>query len=195
MVPDALIFDFDGTLVDSMPMHFRCWQLALAPTGLTFEHSTFLTWGGVPTREIVRRLSEAQRIPVDVAEVVARKESFTRKHGHEAEPIEPVIAIARAHRGRLPMAVATGGPRALIGPRLEAIGLQAWFDAVVTADDVSRGKPNPEPFLLAAQRLGVDPTRCRAYEDAPSGIESARAAGMDVVDVATLIGRTGAPQP
>ena len=194
MEPAALIFDFDGTLVDSMPMHFRCWQQALAPLGLTFDHETFQRWGGVPTREIVRRLSEAQNVPVDVEAVVASKEALTRANAHEAVPIEPVVAIARSHRGTLPMAVATGGPRALIGPRLEILGMDAWFDAIVTADDVTHGKPHPEPFLMAARLLGVDPTRCRAYEDAPSGIASAEAAGMEVVDVATLIGRSDAPR-
>ena len=93
------------------------------------------------------------------------------------------------------MAIATGGPRALVGPRLDVLGIRDWFGAIVTAADVEYGKPHPEPFLRAAQLLGVDPTRCRAYEDAPSGMESARAAGMDVVDVATLIGPADAPQP
>ena len=195
MEPQALVFDFDGTLVDSMPMHFRCWQRTLQTVGLTFDHATFQRWGGVPTREIVRRLSEAQSVAVDVEAIVAAKEACTRAHAHEAVPIEPVLEIARAHRGHLPMAIATGGPRALVGPRLEALGVHAWFGAIVTADDVAQGKPHPEPFLRAAELLGVDPTRCRAYEDAPAGIESARAAGMEVVDVATLIGPADAPQP
>ena len=195
MEPEALVFDFDGTLVDSMPMHFRCWQRTLATVGLTFDHATFQRWGGVPTREIVRRLSADQGVAVDVEAVIAAKEACTRAHAHEAMPIEPVMAIARAHRGTLPMAIATGGPRALVGPRLDVLGIRDWFGAIVTADDVEYGKPHPEPFLRAAQLLGVDPTRCRAYEDAPSGMESARAAGMDVVDVATLIGPADAPQP
>lgn len=195
MEPEALVFDFDGTLVDSMPMHFRCWQRVLADVGLTFDHATFQRWGGVPTREIVRRLSEAQAVVVDVAAVIASKEACTKAHAHEAVPIEPVMAIARANRGRRPMAIATGGPRALVGPRLEALGVRDWFAAIVTADDVEHGKPHPEPFLRAAELLGVDPTRCRAYEDAPSGIESARAAGMEVVDVATLIDPADAPLP
>ncbi|MCR9166450.1 MAG: HAD family hydrolase [Nannocystaceae bacterium] len=195
MQPEALVFDFDGTLVDSMPMHFRCWQRTLSTVGLTFDHATFHAWGGVTTREIVRRLSDAQGVDVDVEAIIEAKEACTRAHAHEAVPIEPVMAIARAHRGRLPMAIATGGPRAVVGPRLDALGIREWFDAIVTADDVEQGKPHPEPFLRAAELLGVDPTRCRAYEDAPAGIEAARAAGMDVVDVATLIDRADAPQP
>lgn len=194
MEPQALVFDFDGTLVDSMPMHFRCWQQALKPFALSFDHETFQNWGGVPTREIVRRLSRGQGVSVDVEEVIRAKESLTRAHAHEVEPIEPVLAIARTSRGSIPMAVATGGPRALVGPRLEALGIHDWFGAIVTADDVTNGKPDPEPFLLAATQLGVDPTRCRAYEDAPAGIASARAAGMEVIDVATLIGPSAAPQ-
>lgn len=195
MEPQALVFDFDGTLVDSMPMHFRCWQRALEPFGLSFDHTTFQNWGGVPTREIVRRLSQGQGVPVDVEEVIRAKETLTRAHAHEAEPIEPVLSIARASRGVLPMAIATGGPRALIGPRMAALGIEDWFGAVVTADDVERGKPDPDPFLRAAELLGVDPTRCRAYEDAPSGFASARAAGMEVIDVATLIDPAAAPRP
>lgn len=195
MEPQALVFDFDGTLVDSMPMHFRCWQEALKPFGLTFDHETFQNWGGVPTREIVGRLSQAQGVAINVEDVIEAKETLTRAHAHEAVPIEPVLAIARTSRGVLPMAIATGGPRALIGPRMEALGIHDWFAAIVTADDVARGKPEPDPFLLAAKLLGVDPTRCRAYEDAPAGIASARAAGMEVIDVATLIDPGGAPQP
>ncbi len=193
MEPQALVFDFDGTLVDSMPMHFRCWQLALKPFGLTFDHETFQRWGGVTTREIVGRLSRAQGVAVDVEVVIDAKETLTRAHAHEAVPIEPVLSIARTSRGVLPRAVAPGGPRALIGPRMEALGIHHWFAAIVTADDVERGKPEPDPFLLAAELLGVDPTRCRAYEDAPSGLASARAAGMEVIDVATLIGPSAAP--
>ena len=195
MEPQALVFDFDGTLVDSMPIHFRCWQQALKPFGLTLEHETFQNWGGVPTREIVRRLSVGQGVGVDEEEVIAAKEALTRAHAHEAVPIEPVLAIARTSRGVLPMAIATGGPRALVGPRMEALGIHGWFGAIVTADDVARGKPAPDPFLLAAKLLGVDPTRCRAYEDAPAGLASARAAGMEVIDVATLIAPVDAPRP
>lgn len=194
MEPEALVFDFDGTLVDSMPMHYRCWQQALAPAGLTFDHATFQRWGGVPTREIVRRLADAQRVEVNITVIVEAKEALTRANAHEAIAIEPVLDIARAHRGKLPMAIATGGPRRLVGMRLDMLGIHGWFGAVVTADDVTNGKPDPEPFLRAAELLGVDPRRCRAYEDAASGIASAQAAGMEVVDVATIIGRAGAPR-
>ena len=192
---EALVFDFDGTLVDSMPMHYRCWLRALEPFGLSFDAQTFQLWGGVPTREIVRRMSAAQGIAVDVEAVTAAKEACTMLHAHEAEVIQPVLAIARAHRGKLPMAIATGGSRALVGMRLDMLGIRAWFGAVVTADDVTLGKPHPEPFLRAAELLGVDPKRCRAYEDAASGIAAAEAAGMEVVDVNTLIERTDGPQP
>ena len=123
---------------------------------------------------------------VDVEAVVGRKEALAMERAHEAEPIEAVVSIARAHRGSLPMAVATGGTRAVVDPRLKSTGMAAWFDTVVTADDVQRCKPDPETFLLAAKRLGVDPSRCRAYEDAEAGLASARAAGMEVIDVRTL---------
>ncbi|MEM6293102.1 MAG: HAD-IA family hydrolase [Myxococcota bacterium] len=186
MTPAALIFDFDGTLVDSMPVHFKCWQTVLAPVGLTFDEPTFYAWGGVSTREIVARLAKAQGVAVDVESIIARKEVLAIEHAHEATLIEEVVSIARDHRGRLPMAVATGGTRAVVEPRLASTGMASWFDAVVTADDVKRCKPDPETFLLAAERLGVDPAACRAYEDAEAGLASARAAGMDVIDVRTL---------
>ncbi len=195
MQPLALVFDFDGTLVDSMPMHFRCWQEALAPTGLRFDHATFMRWGGVTTGEIVQRLSAAQGMAVDAQGIVDRKEALVQARAHEAVPIEPVLAIARAHRGVMPMAIATGGPRAVVEPRLERLGIRTWFQAVVTADDVTRGKPDPEPFTRAAALLGVEASRCRAYEDAAAGIASARAAGMEVIDVSTLIGQDDEPQP
>ncbi len=187
MDPGALIFDFDGTLVDSMPVHFRAWQDVLRPTGLVFDEPTFYAWGGVSTRGIVERLVREQRIEVDVSGVVEAKERASLARAHEAEPIEAVVAIARAHVGRVPMAVATGGTRRVVEPRLQSSGIAAWFDAVVTADDVVRSKPDPETFLLAATRLGVEPSQCRVYEDAEAGLQAARAAGMDVIDVRTLL--------
>lgn len=188
MTPRALVFDCDGTLVDSMPAHYLAWCEALAPCGLVFDERRFYELGGVSTRAILELLAREQGQTIDVrATARARDEAFFRIAASAVRPIEPVVAIASRHRGVLPMAIATGGVRRQAEVGLEAIGALSWFDAIASADDPVRPKPAPDVFELAATRLGVDPRECTAYEDTDLGLEAARGAGMQVVDVRTLI--------
>ncbi len=185
--PDALIFDLDGTLADTMPVHFVAWQEVLAPLGLSFPEDRFYAWGGLPTRRIVEMLSEEQGITVDVSAVTEAKYRGYFAHIDTIRPIDTVFSIAVEHHGKLPMAVATGGKREAAERTLQAIGGTHLFAGLVSADDVSQHKPHPETFLRAAELVGVDPSRCRAYEDADPGIEAATAAGMQVIDVRELL--------
>ena len=184
---DALIFDCDGTLADTMPAHFRVWRETLQLHGMDFDEDHFYSLGGVSAVKIVGLLADQHGVEVDhVAVAGAKERAFAERGLTGVQPIEPVIAIARKYRGVKPMAVATGGVRAVCEKTLEALEITDWFDAVVTCEDVEHPKPAADTYLLAAEKLGVDPTRCVAFEDADPGVASAKAAGMAVVDVRTM---------
>ena len=184
---DALIFDCDGTLADTMPAHYIAWVTTLNRHGIEFPEDRFYALGGWKTQRIIELLGGEQGVTVDADAVAHEKEQAFYEHLHAVRPVEPVRLIAQAHRGRMPLAVATGSVRDSVERILRQIEMHDWFDAVVSADDVTGHKPEPDTYLEAARRLGVDPARCLAYEDADPGIESARAAGMNVVDVRDLI--------
>ncbi len=180
---DGLIFDCDGTLIDSMPAHYRAWLAALGAYGLTFDEDRFYRLGGWPTLEVARLVATESPLPVPCEQLAAEKEALFLEHLDHLRPIEPVVAIVREYRGRKPMAVATGAIRAICERMLRQIGLWESFGAIVAADDVAHHKPAPDTYLLAARRLNVAPERCVAYEDTDPGVASARTAGMTVVDV------------
>lgn len=182
--PQALIFDCDGTLAHTMPLHWQAWQVITARYQLQFPEDRFYALGGVPSRDIMRLLQKEQdRSDFDPLVASAEKEQEYLKLMPRVGPVEPVLEIAREHRGRLPMAVASGGSRRSITQVLRHLGILDWFGAVVTNEDVVNQKPAPDIFLEAARRLGVDPRRCRAFEDTDLGLTAIRAAGMEAVDV------------
>ncbi len=184
---DALIFDCDGTLADTMPAHYLSWLETLAPYGIDVPEDRFWALGGWTAEAIVTVLAREQGVALDPAAVAVEKDQSYEKHISGVRPISPVVGVALAHRGRLPMAVATGGTRIFCEKILAQIGVAGWFDAVVCAEDVPTCKPEPGIFLEAARRIGADPARCLVYEDTDPGIEAARRAGMSWVDVRTLI--------
>ena len=169
-----------------MPLHYRAWSRAMEDFGGTYPEELFYQWGGRPTAQIVVALNERYGLAMDVDAVVRRKEEYYLALIPEVEPMESVVEYARARVGRTPMAVASGGHRELVVATLEALGILDWFDAVVCAEDYERGKPHPDPFLLAAKRLGVEPGACVVFEDSPTGIEAAKAAGMAWVFVGEI---------
>jgi HAD superfamily hydrolase (TIGR01509 family) len=183
MASEALIFDCDGTLADTMPAHYRAWLDLLAPLGIEFPEDRFYSLGGVPTAEIARMLFSEAGIDVDPQAIARRKEAMFLEHVSEIRPIEKVVAIAREARGRVPIAVASGGQRRTVEHTLRTIDILDWFPVIVTAEDTPRGKPEPDVFLEAARRLGVAPAICTVYEDTDLGIEAARRAGMSFVDI------------
>lgn len=188
----GLIFDCDGTLADTMPAHYRAWLAMLGRYGIPFPEDRFYALGGMPTAQIVRILAADAGVPVtdaDVAVMVRDKENGFLAHLDAVRPIEPVVRIAAAYRGRLPIAVASGGYRDTITRTLDHLGLRHWFDALVTAEDTPRHKPEPDVFLEAARRLGVPPTSCVVFEDTDIGLEAARRAGCRAVDVRPWVGR------
>ena len=188
MQPRALIFDCDGTLADSMPLHWRAWDAVCKRNGIEFPEERFYKLGGVPSQKILAMLKQEQGLSFDPAEISRQKEEAYLPLMAEVKLIEPVAAIAREHVGKLPMAVATGGRAKYIRPLLEGLGISDWFQAIVTSDDVKNHKPAPDTFLKAAALLGVPPEDCRAFEDTDLGMEAIRAAHMDAVDVRTIDG-------
>lgn len=179
----ALIFDCDGTLADTMPAHYQAWLEVLRPHGIDFPEDRFYAMGGMPTDKIVVELCGEAGKSLDVVALVRQKAlAFERKIG-EVRPIEKVVDVARAHRGKTPMAVASGGQRRMVEKTLAQIGVLDWFSVVVTAEDTRQHKPEPDVFLEAARRLGVAPAACTVYEDTDLGLQAARRAGMRWVDV------------
>ena len=183
----ALIFDFDGTLADTMPTHFTAWEAAIKPYGLNFPEARFYELGGWSTRRLAEMLLTEAGNPLSAEQLVREKEAEFQRQARSIQPVRPVVEIAASHRGRLPMAVATSGLRRIIAPILAELQLTDWFDTIVTADDVTHHKPAPDLFLEAARRLNVEPRCCRVYEDTDAGIEAARRAGMTFVDVRHLL--------
>jgi beta-phosphoglucomutase family hydrolase len=179
----ALIFDCDGTLVDSMPVHYASWKTTLSRYGFSFTEERFYSFAGQPTWRLVEMLAHEHGVSVDVIAVAREKEADFLRSIHLVKPIERIVAIARQSLGQKKMAVASGGWRDITRRQLEQAGILDLFQTVVTAEDTERHKPEPDVFLEAARRLGVPPASCLVYEDADLGVEAARRAGMQCVDI------------
>ncbi len=179
----GLIFDCDGTLADTMPLHWRAWQLVTQRHRIHFPEDRFYSLGGVPSRDILKLLGQEQGHSFDHIAVAHEKEEAYLPLMAQIEPIHAVVEIAKANHGRIPMAVASGGTQKIICRVLEQLKIRHLFNAVVTSEMVKRQKPAPDIFLEAARQLGVEPKFCRAYEDTELGLQAIRAAGMEAVDV------------
>lgn len=183
--PDVggLIFDCDGTIVDTMPVHFHAWQEALAAHDIGFDEEHFYQLAGMPTPKIANMLASEHGKPSVGPDIAQRKEAAYLRRLAEIQVIRPVVDIVRRYQGERPMAVASGGMRRVVEAQLVAAGLAQYFPVVVCADDVQHGKPAPDTFLLAAEKIGVSPDQCVVYEDGVLGFQAAEAAGMRCVDV------------
>lgn len=179
----AVLFDCDGTLADTMPLHYLAWRRLIRDAGGDFPEELFYSWGGRPPAEILGSLSEMYSLRLNVAESVKLKENYYLDLLHLAKPIEPVLKLATILSGKIPMAVVSGGTKRAVIATLQAIGAGHLFDEIITSDDYPEGKPSPTPFLVAAQRLRVEPQSCLVFEDSPTGIQAAKAAGMKFVSI------------
>lgn len=182
----ALIFDCDGTLADTMPNHYKAWRAALAAREADMDEALFYSMAGWPSADIIRRLNKDYGYALDVDETHHDKEERYVEMLTGVMEIKAIADIARAYAGRVPMAVASGGIRRVVEQTLAATGLRGLFETIVTTEDVAHGKPAPDMFLLAAEKLRVAPNGCVVYEDGDPGVEAARRAGMRVVDVRVL---------
>jgi HAD superfamily hydrolase (TIGR01509 family) len=180
----AYLFDCDGTIADSMPLHYIAWSKALAEHRCEFSEDLFYDWGGVSVAEVIQRLNEQQGLNMSVEEVSNRKESFYLENLPQLKAIPEVLEVIEANYGRIPFAVVSGSTRESVTASLAALNLVDRFDALVCAGEYEKGKPDPEAFVIAAAKLGVAPESCLVFEDAAMGIQAAAAAGMASVKIA-----------
>jgi HAD superfamily hydrolase (TIGR01509 family) len=179
----ALIFDWDGTVADSQAVNYAVLRDALAEHGCDLAEPWFAARTGMSTRDMVTLIARLDGRTLDPDVVAARRDALYLSRVHEVAAVADVVAVLRSARPVRATALATGGGRGTVLPTVEALGLADAFDVIVTRNDVSAGKPSPELFLLAADRLGADPAACLVYEDSDEGLAAAHAAGMDAVDV------------
>ncbi len=186
--PFGAIFDWDGVIIDSAKLHERSWHRLAAELGTTIAPDSFIRGFGMKSAQIIEQIHRWATEPAEIARLTNRKEALYRKIVAQSEiaPLPGVVEwLDRLHEAEVPCAVASSTQRANIAAVLERIGLQEAFSAIVSAEDVVHGKPNPEVFEKAAERLGLAAPACVVFEDAHVGIEAAHAAGMKVVAVAT----------
>ncbi|HEY6847081.1 MAG TPA: HAD family phosphatase [Terracidiphilus sp.] len=179
----AYLFDCDGTIVDSMPLHYIAWKTALAEWSCTFDEGLFYSWGGKPVDEIISTLNAMQGLSMPVAVVSKRKEGLYYQLLPQLKAIPEVLEHIEAQHGRIPFAVVSGGHVSSVTRSLTTVNLLDRFEIIVGAEDYVNSKPAPDAFLLAAERLGVEPRDCLVFEDTELGIDAATAAGMASVRV------------
>ena len=179
----ALIFDCDGTLTDSMESHFRAWHRSLAPRGVDLKVEDFYAQSGTPSSKVIPAIARRDGVEIDFFDALRDKERFFLDEIEHLKTVPSVVAIAARYRGRLPMAVASGGTRTLVERQLEQVKITDLFQTVVTCEDTEKHKPDPDVFLLAAERLGIEPSDCCVFEDGEPGILAAHAANMLCIDV------------
>ena len=179
----AYLFDCDGTVVDSMPLHYIAWKKALGEWGCEFDEDLFYSWGGMPPTGIIANLNRMNGLEMPVETVAQRKEDLYFSLLPELKPVPEVLEHIEAQHGRIPFAVVSGSTRESIVKSLTAVGLLDRFSLLVGSEEYTRSKPAPDAFLIAAERLGVAPKNCLVFEDTGMGIQAATAAGMASVRV------------
>ncbi len=179
----GLIFDLDGTLADTMPIHYIAWKNAAAEYGIDFTPELFSALAGIPLYATVEKLNQIFGKTIDPKEMGDKKEAEFEKNMHMTPEIKVVTDLVRENLGKVPMAVGTGGSRRVSLKTLGIIGLQDYFSILVTSEDVDNFKPHPETFLKCAELMGIAPADCEVFEDGILGMQAAQTAGMMVVDV------------
>lgn len=179
----AYLFDCDGTIADSMPLHYIAWKQALDEWGCVFPEDLFYAWGGRPVADIIATLNERQGLAMPIGAVAQRRESLYRQLLPKLTVVPEVLQHIDNAYQRLPFGVVSGSTRESVTASLKPLGLLEKFDVMVCAGDYTEAKPDPEAFLLAAQLLDVPPQSCLVFEDTDMGIQAATAAGMASVRV------------
>jgi HAD superfamily hydrolase (TIGR01509 family) len=179
----AYLFDCDGTIADSMPLHYRAWKQALGEWQCEFDEQLFYSWGGMPVAEIISTLNERHGLNMPVEIVAGRKESLYFELLPELQAVPEVLEHIEAESGRIPFAVVSGSTRESVTASLVSLKLLDRFETMVCAGDYMKSKPDPEAFLLAAAKLRAAPEDCLVFEDTEMGIQAATAAGMASVRV------------
>jgi HAD superfamily hydrolase (TIGR01509 family) len=179
----AYLFDCDGTVADSMPLHYIAWKKALGEWGCAFDEDLFYSWGGKPVDVIISTLNRMNGLNMPVEQVSQRKEDLYFELLPQLKAVPEVLEHIQAQHGRIPFAVVSGSRRDSVVGSLTVLGLLDKFDTIVSAEDYKNPKPAPDAFLMAAARLDVAPRDCLVFEDTALGIQAATAAGMASVMV------------
>lgn len=180
----ALIFDMDGTLIDTMPSHALAWEKVGELLGYPMSGQIMFEMGGAPVRTIAEEMCRRYGISFDqLDEVIRLKRQFGLELVPQNATLLPAFEILQQSQGKMPMALGTGSHANMVNLLLDRFELRPYFDVIITADDVSHHKPHPETFLRCAESLGVPPPQCLVFEDADFGVQAGLAAGMDVFDV------------
>jgi beta-phosphoglucomutase family hydrolase len=179
----AYLFDCDGTIADSMPLHYIAWKKALREWNCEFDEKLFYTWGGMPIVEIVSTLNKERGLNMPVEQIAHRKESLYFELLPQLQAVPEVLELIEAKDGQIPFAVVSGSALDSVTASLSTLNLLDRFDTLVCAGDYKKSKPDPEAFLLAATRLKVAPESCLVFEDTDMGMQAATSAGMASVRV------------
>lgn len=179
----GLIFDLDGTVADTMPHHFLSWRKAVIPHGIDFNPQLFLEMTGMPRKATIERLNDLFGTNMSVEEVGNAKSEYFETLVDTTKEVKIVAEVIRKYQQILPMSIGTGSTKYGAKRTLEVIGMDKYFDIVITCDDVEKHKPHPETFLKCAHLMGVNPKECLVFEDGVLGMQAAKDAGMMVIDV------------
>jgi HAD superfamily hydrolase (TIGR01509 family) len=184
---EGLIFDCDGTLVDSMPLHMKAWQAAFNGVQAVYHEDFLRSLNGMKETDVIDHYNRTYGLNLDSRVIVRLKHDFFRQHLSEIKPMEPVVDIVKQFHGKKPLAVVSGSIRDHVQVQLKVIGVFSLFDIILTADDPFKPKPAPDLFIEAARRMKIPAARCLVFEDGEVGLQAAKNAGMPVVDVRDLI--------
>lgn len=180
---EGLIFDLDGTLADSMPIHLKAWTQTAFENGFVYTEKQFLETAGMPTHKIVTVINKEMGLNLDPEKFSRRKEQIFLENVKDLKLIQPVGNIVKEYHNRLPMSIGTGGKKKIAELTLQILGFDKYFDLIVSSEDVVNHKPYPDTFLRCAELMNVAPGRCQVFEDGEMGLLAAGRAGMIVTDV------------
>lgn len=180
----GIIFDLDGTLINSMPLHFEAYCHVLSEYGVEYDWETFTGWAGIPSDRTFELIKERFNVnDMDVIQACEEKRRYYAGNVEKATIIEPIFQIAKEYFGRLPMSIGTGSHFEMANKSVKELGLDKYIPILVTYEDVEKPKPYPDTFIKCAELMDVAPEDCIVFEDGVPGIQAAEAAGMQVIDV------------
>ena len=181
---DGLIFDMDGTVIDTMPSHAKAWEMVGQHFGYPFNGNLLYEMGGAPVKTIALEMMKRHAMPLDqLNNVIELKREYGKELIIKHAALLPAANVVRSFYSKKPLALGTGSHRAMTEILLDKFDFEKYFSAIVTAEDIQNHKPAPDTFLRCAELIKVKPQRCLVFEDGDLGIQAGLRAGMDVFDV------------